>query len=87
MLLTPRRDPGKSWCSPGDRLLGALSRAGMQDWAFPTRWLIAGGGVSLPGPLVSAVDATKACGVAYAPLWNLYDSDSLLTGFNPHAPC
>lgn len=51
MLLTPWRDSGKSWFSPRYRVLGALSQAGMQDWAFPSRWLIPGvGGIFAGAP-------------------------------------
>lgn len=43
-------DAGKSWFYPGYGVLGALSQAGMQDWAFPKRWLIPGAGISARAP-------------------------------------
>lgn len=75
MLLTPWRDPGKSWFSPGDSGPGSPEPGRDAGLGFPQLWLIPGagegGGNLFPGLLVSAAAGTKACGVSYVPLWIL----------------
>lgn len=51
MLLTPWRDPGKSWFSPGDSGPGSPEPGRDAGLGFPQLWLIPGageGGESLP---------------------------------------
>lgn len=75
MLLAPRRDVGKSWFYPGYGVLGALSQAGMRDWAFPNRdwafpnwWLIPGVGISARAPSFGCGRHKGVRGHVHAPM-------------------
>lgn len=79
MLLTPWWDWGKSRFFPGDRVRGALSQVGMQDWAFPSWWLIPMWGCLCLGPLFQLWLAQRRAGLCMCP----YGSCTIVTVLRP----
>lgn len=67
MLLTAQRDPGKSWFSLRDQVLGALSHVGMQGWASLRCSSSPGEGNLCPVPLFRLRLAQKPAGSHVCP--------------------